>query len=143
MSLEESMLKLAASMDRYADTLDRISKSNPTQIAVATGGTAGETAEAPVADKKPGRGKAKAVEAAPEPEAAEEVDPFADEAAEEEAAPELTAEVIRALIMKVKEKNKDHAMAIIKKVGADTISKIDPKQYEKVVELAGKVGVSL
>lgn len=142
MSLEDAMNNLATAMNRYADTMDRISNSNPTQIAVAAGGS---TEAAPAADKgKPGRKKKEDTAEAAPAAAAAEPDPFADDAGEEEeAAPELTAEVIRGLVMKVKDKNKDHALALLKKVGAETVSKIDPAQYPKVVELAAKVGVTL
>ena len=142
MSLEDAMLKLAASMDRYAGVLEGIANSNPTQIAVATGGAAADATPATSGRGRKKKDEAPAAAPAAE-EAVEEADPFADEAEEEEAAPELTAETIRALVMKVKDKDKNTALALLKKVGADTVAKIDPKQYPKVVELAAKVGVTL
>lgn len=142
MSLEDAMLKLAASMDRYAGVLENISNSNPTQIAVATGGTASADAGKPAGRKGKG-GAAAAADTAADAGAGSEPDPFAEEEEAGNEEVELTAEVIRGLVMKVKDKNKDHALALLKKVGAETVSKIDPKMYPKVVELAGKVGVTL
>lgn len=150
MSLEESMLKLAESNLTLANAQNahtagllkyiEFQKSGGTGPAATTTTAADTAAAEPVVEKKT-RAK-KETAAAPAAEVEVEADPFADE----EAAPEeveLTAEVIRALVMKVKDVNKDHALALLKKVGAETVSKIDPKAYPKVVELAAKVGVTL
>lgn len=144
MSLEDAMNNLATAMNRYAGVMENISKSNPTTLAAATGGTTAATDKPKTAKEKKAEAEAAAAAAAADAGGGSEPDPFAEEGEEgNDEKPELTAEVIRGLVMKVKEKNKDHALALLKKVGAETVSKIDPKQYEKVVELAAKVGVTL
>lgn len=149
MSLEESMLKLADAMDRYSAVMQSIASSGATHIALAAGGEIATTASATAAPaEKKGRGRpAKTeVEAAATNGAGhtEEIDPFADEEEKIEAAPTLTAAVIKDLVMRVnKEKGKDTALKLLKAVGVDTLSKIPESSYPRVVELATKVGISL
>lgn len=151
MSIEESINKLADSqnalasaMTNYANVMQAIAAGNPSSIVAPTGGDntgTGPGTDAP-AEKKP-RGRAAANAKAAAAAAAAEPDPFGDDAGGEEAEPELTADVIRKVVLKVKDKNKDHALALLKKIGVDTLSKIEEKDYPKVIELAGKVGVTL
>jgi predicted component of type VI protein secretion system len=148
MSLEEALKdqaeasrELASAMRYYADTLRAVAAGNPGQVVAPN--NAADTAATEDKPAKGGRGR-KAAEPKEEPKAAaSEPDPFGEEEEEAAGEPELTADAIRGLVMKVKEKNKDHALALLKKIGAETISKIDPKDYQKVVELAAKVGVTL
>lgn len=149
MSIEDTLSKLADSqnalasaMTNYANVMQAIAAGNPSSIVAPTGGdNTGTGSDAP-AEKKP-RGRAAANAKAAAAAAAAEPDPFGDDAGGEEAEPELTADVIRKVVLKVKDKNKDHALALLKKIGVDTLSKIEEKDYPKVIELAGKVGVTL
>lgn len=157
MSLEESMATLAASnikladaMTRYAGVMENISKGNPTSAVTAT---AGDAAKPQTAAQKKAAEKAAAEAASaggadpfaePGADAGGEADPFGADAPAEETAPAITAADIKKLVLKVKEvKGADIAMKLLKSVGVDTLGKIAEKDYEKVVENAKKVGVSL
>jgi hypothetical protein len=139
--LSDAMNNLATAMNRYAGVMESIANRDPSSI-VAPTGDAGDAAPATDTPKK-GRGKGKAAEkdAAPA-DTTKEADPFGDDDGSE-AESELTAETIRALVLAVKAKNKDHALGLLKKIGVDTLAKIPEKDYPKVVELAAKVGVTL
>lgn len=157
MSLEQSMttlaeanLVLAKAMTQYATVMQAHLSANGVAVpAAAAAATNDEPAAA--ADKPKGTRRTKAqidadaaaeVAALAAKNAASEPDPFADEQEEvEEAA--LTADDIRKLVLKVKEKNPEHALGILKKIGVSTLAKIEEKDYPEVVRLAGKCGVTL
>lgn len=158
MSLEESMntlaesnLKLAAAMSHYASVMQAVAAGNPTAVVAPSNPPAATDATPEKAKGKGGRKSNAEKEAEAAAKAADngeadpfndggEADPFADD---EPATPALTAEVIRGLVLKVKEKNKDHAMGLLKKLGVSTLGQIKEEDYPKVVELAAKVGVTL
>jgi hypothetical protein len=142
--------KLAGAMSHYASVMQAVAAGNPSAV-VAPQPTTDATAEKPKG--KGGRKSNAEKEAEAAAKAADnnggedafgdgEPDPFADDKAEPET-PALTAEVIRGLVLKVKEKNKDHALGLLKKLGVSTLGQIEEKDYPKVVELAAKVGVTL
>jgi hypothetical protein len=145
MSIEEkidtlagAMNNLAGAMTHYATVMQNIASGNPSAIVAPTGDA---TAAADTAAKTPGkRGPKPKAETAPAPT---EPDPFADDGDAAGSEPELTADVIRKVVLAVKAKNKDHALGLLKKIGVDTLSKIEEKDYPKVIELAAKVGVTL
>lgn len=151
MSIEESINKLADSqnnlasaMTHYATVMQNIASGNPSTIVAPTGAADAGGADAGDTGKKP-RGRAAAAAKAAEAAkgAAAEPDPFGDDAGAADAEPELTAEVIRKVVLAVKEKNKDHALGLLKKIGVSTLAQIEEKDYQKVVDLAAKVGVTL
>jgi hypothetical protein len=166
MSLEDSMNNLAKAMDKYAEAITAALNTDPKKFVIvnisqASGDAAGSAA-APAADAAPaGKGKggrkpketpaadagAAAGEADPFADgaaAADEADPFGDGAAAEPETPKLTADTIRALVLKVKtEKGAEIAKKLLTHVGVDTLAKIPEKDYQKVVDLAAKVGVTL
>jgi hypothetical protein len=156
MSLEDSMstlaasnLKLAESMNRYATVMENIAAGNPDRVIVANVASG----EAPVSTTDKPKGKRRtqaeiAADAKAEADAlrdankSDEIDPFAeDEPAA--AAKEITLDDVRGLLMKLKDKDIDAAKAVLKAVGAETISKIDAKSFGKVVDLCKKEGVTL
>ena len=153
MSLEESMstlaesnLKLAAAMTNYANVMQSIASSNPGAIVAAPAGAAAETTGTETSTKATGKRRTKAeiaadaaAEVAANNAAADEVDPFAEEAP----AKPVTAEDIRTLIMGVKAKDTAAALEIIKSVGAATLSQIAEKDFDKVVAACAKHGVTL
>jgi hypothetical protein len=169
MSLEDSMNTLAKAMDKYADALTAALNADPkkfvivnmTNVPAADVAAATPAATEPAqAAAKPGR-KSKAekeAEAAAAAAAAGEADAFGEdavaeaageedpfgEAAAEPAAPKLDQEAIRGLVLKVKtEKGADIAKKLLEHVGVKTLGAIAEKDYQKVVDLAKKVGVSL
>lgn len=173
MSLEESMStlaesnnRLAAALDKYAGVIEGLASANGVAFAggtpVASGNSdAGSDAGSEGATGTTKRKRRTAAEIAADAKAeadklagktadgdgSNEPDPFGDDAdpfgdAEPEK-PALTADSIRALVLKVRDKDKALATGLLKKLGVDTLAKIEPAQYEKVVELAGKVGVTL
>lgn len=159
MSIEESINKLADSQNRladamthYATVMQNIAEGNPTtMIAPSTAGPSPEVGGADGAPAKKGRRTKAQIEAdnaaatttagEADPFAEAEADPFADGG--EEAAPALTAETIRGLVLRVKEKNVDNAKKLLKALGVATLAAIPEKDYPRVVELAAKVGVTL
>lgn len=159
MSIEETMKlqadamnNLAAAMNNYASVMQAVAAGNPGSV-VAPAAAAGQptTDAAPPEKKKGGRPPkdktppaADAIDEAANAfgEGEAEEDPFGEEPAAP-AQKALTAEDIRGLVLKVKAKNKDHALALLKKIGVSTLGQIQEKDFEKVVELAGKVGVTL
>lgn len=177
MSLEDSMLKLAASneavaasnnnlaaaFNNYANVLTGIANGNPDHVIVhqvaapagdgqatteATGGKRGRKSAADKAAEAAAASAASTNKSVDDAVAAfgdaptAEVDPFGEEPAETEKA--LTREDITKLVLKVKDtKGKDVAMKLLDKLGVKTVATIPDEQFRKVVELAGKVGVSL
>lgn len=151
MSLEDSMkaladsnIVLAKALTGYAEVVTantEVLKSIHASGGVAFVG-ASEAVAAGAADAagKPGR-KPRTTPAASTPEPEPENDPFADD--EPETAKELTADDIKALLLKVRDKggekkNEAAARKIMEAVGAASIGKIAPKDYAKVAELAEK-----
>jgi hypothetical protein len=160
MSIEDSMNRLAAAQEKladamthYATVMQNIADGNPTSL-VAPSTKSAEPAASAAAPATKGKRRTKAeIEAdaakaataegdgEADPFATEEADPFADGA--EEAEPVLTAEVIRGLVLRVKEKNTENAHKLLKALGVATLGAIQEKDYPRVVELAKKVGVTL
>lgn len=158
MSLESAMEKLAVAMTGYAEKMQAMLDQGVVLIVDAKHpAVAGGTPAAPAEDagtpektrKRRTQAEMKADEkieaakaaASAEPEA---VDPFADEVEDEEEQRVITAEDIRTLVMGVKEKKgQETALKVIKAVGAETLGKIAAKDYARVVELCGKLGVTL
>lgn len=145
-NLVDSQNNLAAAMNRYASVMESIAALGPSHIITppATNAAAATESE-PAATEKATRGrKPKAEKEAPAATQTEadpfaeggEADPFGDD---EPAAPKHTAESIKALLLQVKDKNKDHALAILKKIGVSSIGQIAEKDYAQVAELAAKV----
>lgn len=151
MSIEQSMQaqadamnNLANAMNRYASVMEAIANRDPSHIVTPPAGNAA-AAETPAAAEKskPGRKpknetKAADTTAEPEPDAfGDDGDAFGDEPAK------LTAEDIRALVLKLKDKSKEDALAVIKAVGVSTLAQIEEKDYQKVADLCAKKGVTL
>lgn len=159
MSLEQSMqdlaasnLELAAAMRNYAGVMQSIASSKPTELVAPTATDATDaTPETPAMRKRrtkaeieaDAKAEADALRASQGADAGEEeADPFADE---EPAAPKaITKDDVRTLILAVKNtKGDDVAKKLLEKLGVKTLGTITEKDYPKVVELCGKVGVTL
>lgn len=160
----EALLKHADALNNYANVLNSIANANPNSIVVhnvaAPAGDGAAAASAPAAEgAKRGRKSAadKAAEAAAASSAGtgaaasdggddfggEEADPFGESSAAP-ATPALTRDSITKLVIRVKdEKGKDTAIKLLKHLGVDTVAKIEEKDFQKVVDLAGKVGITL
>lgn len=153
MSLEDSMkaladsnIVLAKALTGYAEVVTantEVLKSIHASGGVAFVGASEAVAAGAAATAGKGGRKAKETPAASTPAADPEPenDPFADD--EPEAAKELTADDIKALLLKVRDKggekkNEAAARKIMEAVGAASIGKIAPKDYAKVAELAEK-----
>jgi hypothetical protein len=160
MSLEDSMstlaasnLKLAESMNRYATVMENIAAGNPDRVVVANVTTEARTGGSVDGAEKPkGTRRTKAqIDADAKAEAdalradtkTEELDPFAEDEPAATTKKEVTLDDIRGLLMAVKDKDRDAAIKILKAVGAETISKIDAKSFDKVIALAAKEGVTI
>lgn len=156
MSIEESMKaqadamnNLANAMNRYAGVMEAIANNNPSHIvAPAAGSEANTPPETAAATETKRRGRkpaaAAAADTAPPAAAAAEADPFGDDGdAFGEEPKTYTAEDIRALVIKLKNQDKDAALAVLKAVGVSTLGQIGEKDYQKVVDLCAKKGVAL
>lgn len=164
MSLEESMKaqadamnNLANAMNRYATLMEKVAAAGGLSLPAPTAPSDPTPTPEPSAaatTPKATRGRKATTEKATTPAANAEVDAFeegGDTGAEEDpfgeaaapAAKAITAEDIRTVVLKVKEKNKDHALKLLAAVGVTTLSQIQEKDYQKVIDLAKKVGVSL
>lgn len=158
MSLEESMKELATSnltlakaMTAYAAVMDKYAATYGD--ALKGGGTPAATDDAtpdadPAADK-PARTRRTKAQIAADKKAEKEaaaagvsLDPFADEEEEEEEEEELTLEDVREVVMALSKKDRDAALGVLKKVGAETISKIEPKNFQKVIDLCAEAGIT-
>lgn len=139
MSLEDAVLKsaeaqlaLAKAMNYYADTINKYG------LKVEQAGGAEPAAARTAADEKPGR-KKRVVDAAPEPEIEPEIeDDDGFDEPEEESTDVLTADDIRGILLKVRDKfgDKSHAIAICNKFGYKGIPDIKEKDYAKVYAAA-------
>lgn len=144
MSLEESMkelaesnLQLAKAMTGYAAVMDKYAANYAGAIV---------TDEAADPDPTPTRKRRTKAEIAADKKAekeaaaaANEPDPFDDdEPGANEPHPELNLEDVRGVVMALVKRDRDAALAVLKKVGAETISKIDAKDFQKVVDLCAK-----
>lgn len=153
MSLEQSMEKFAAALDKSAEALNKhteVMERALEQGVALIGPTAGGDATAAPAKPEPvKRGpKPKKEESKAEPDTnkpdddfgSEEPDDFADEPEDTK----VTAEQIKDLMFKVKDKKGvDAARAILAEVGVKTIAQIPEASFNKVLALAGKAGVKL
>ena len=154
-ALADSNLRLAAAMDKYADTITkfglkveeantgsaeeatdeetaRLQYEDRKKNAMLSAGSAGE-------EKKP-RGRPKKVEPAPEPEVEDEDDGFGDDDDEVEEDKPLTAETIKNELKAVRDAaGKDKALAIIQKLGYKAIPEIKEKDYKAVHDACQKI----
>lgn len=146
-TLAESNNALAQAMTRYAAVMESHLSANGSTPTIAT-----KSDETAAPEKVAGKRRSKAeIAADAKAEVATlalvdapktEVDPFAEESEEMEET-QLSADDIRALVLKVKAKSADLALGILKKIGVTTLAKIEEKDYPEVVRLAAKVGVEL
>jgi len=169
MSLEQSMEKLAAAYEKYTAVIEK--QIELTERMLEAGVTLigpSSTSETPksiiVVDDKPKRGRKSNAEKEAEAKAVkskkveeeEEDDDFGDDEKEEAddfgddddsdkaSASKYTADQIKDLLFKVKDKKgPDAARGIVKECGVNTIAQIPEKDYAKVVSAAKKLGVSL
>lgn len=134
-ALADSNLRLAAAMDKYADTITKFGL----KVEEANTGKAEETEEeAPVAEKKPRGRPAKAKpEPTPEPEVEDEDDGFGEEE-EEEAAIDFAA-VKQALKDVAAKVGKEKALKIMHDRGYKAIPEIKEKDYKAVYDAAQKL----
>lgn len=156
-TLADSNLRLAAAMDKYADTITKFGlKVEEANTGAAEEATDEETARLQYEDrkknamlsagsageeKKPRGRPAKAKpEPTPEPEVEEEDDGFGDDDDEVEEDKPLTAEVIKNELKAVRDAaGKDKALAIIQKLGYKAIPEIKEKDYKAVHDACQKI----
>lgn len=165
MSLEKAMEAYAAALEKNAAALDRhtdviqsaldkgIALYAPADTTVVNTIKVEKT-EPAKSEEKPKRGpkpkaekeepKAKAKPEADEDDFEDETESADEDDFEEEAPSKLSADDIRALLMKVKdEKGADAARGILKELGVSAIAQIPEKDFDKTVKLAAKAGVKL
>lgn len=153
MSLEESQVKLADAMTKYAAVMERMLEQGvvlivPADHPAVAGAAAGET-------KAPGKRRTQAeiaaaakaevkdLAAAGKKDETTEIDPFAEDEPAGDASKVYTADDIRKLILGVKAKDAAKALEIIKGVGVATLSQIPEAEYPKVASACAKLGVTL
>jgi hypothetical protein len=166
--LAESNRELASAMRNYAGVMQGIADKNPTHIVAAPQITnnAADAGPTPEAAKEKGKGGRKsqadkdaaakadtkaqagaAADADPfaaDTNGADEPDPFGSDEPAAAAAPALTAEAIRGLIIRVKnEKGEAAAKKVLAHVGVATLSQIKEADYQKVVDFCARGGVKL
>ena len=137
MSLEESMSKLAAAMDRYSDTIEKYGDRLLTSLGEADA-KAETKAEAPKAEDKP---KGKPGRPKKETPKAEGNDGMGDDEDEETGAAEeaLDFDTVKAKLLEVRDVfgDKSHALAIIKKHGGyAALTEIQEKDFRKIYDAA-------
>lgn len=141
-ALAESNLTLAAAMNNYAAVMTKYAGITVSNVASAPGDAAPAAAE-PTKGKRRTKAEIAADEAAAKAAAASPAAEDADPFAEDEPTKEYTLEDVRAHVMALSKQDREAALGVLKKVGAETISKIEPKSFEKVIELCQDQGISL
>ncbi len=145
--LAESNVTLAKAQTYYADTINKfglkIEKANEGKTPNPDGEATGSSAPPPKAETAAQKKKREAAEsAAREEETGEEEtgedDGFGEEEEEKGAPENISAEDVRAILLKVRDKfgDKSHAIDICKKFGYKGIPDIKEKDYEKVFKAA-------
>lgn len=153
MSLEQKLEALTEAVEKLTAKIASATVNVTNNTTAATTADDNDKPESTRAEKaaakKAAAAATRAAKAKPKDEDDDDDDDFGDDdagAEDDDDAGEsaVTADQIRDLLMKVKEK-KDAAAAraILSEVGVKTIAQIAEKQYPKVIALAKKVGVSL